>query len=159
MRWPQEGGAHQPASSPATEPSAPTWSKRRQESPETLTEPEEEYTNCLPHCPAANLASIGSNWSWFSKPWTSPTGYTKRLKQMAIQRLNSLDRFETDALVGWGTGDDSSNCGPFQKELAWTSNRHKCIGVTLPTSGGLPNLPSRTSKCDPNEFSHTQSRC
>ena len=62
--------------------------------------------------------SMGNNCSWLSKPWTSPTRCMKRLRWMAIQRLNSLCRLKTDALNDWGAGDGLLSCGPFQKELA-----------------------------------------
>ena len=36
---------------------------------------------------------------------------------MAIQKLNSFYNAMTDVLGGWGAGNDSSSCGPPQREL------------------------------------------
>ena len=120
MGWPWEGEAHQPASSPAMEPSTPTQIKRGQESPETLVEHEEEYTDCLPAALLPTWPYIGSNWSWCNNCRTSPIWCMKRLRQMAIQRLNSFSRFETDMLNGWGVGNGSSSPGwALNLQQAW----------------------------------------
>ena len=76
--------------------------------------------------------SIGSNWNWLSKPWNLPTRFMKKLRQMMIHRLKSISRFKTNALNGWGAGGGSASCEPSWKDLAWTSNRHKHIGVCHP---------------------------